>query len=496
MTPSERNVFSGADSLRDFTIRGRTSRFLYLVELPEHPFTSFGVRIYAKMLTMTPSANVKALPALNMMLRAEESGEYHPHTDKIVECSSGNTILSLAILNNLYGAPDITPAAYISNKTSLQKLQMLRFFGLEVKLFGGPAQVEPSDPLGGIYAAIEDGKKENHWNPGQYSNFANSEAHMRWTGPQLIEQLPSISVFAAAIGTSGTMTGTGTYLRSVRPDIVNLGVFTAPGDRVPGPRPIDLIQAVDLPWREVITCEEHVSSIDSYAQSLELCRQGLLCGPSSGLALKGLYQYLEKMKTEGRLDALRGADGFVSCAFICCDLPFLYISEYFSKLAPSAFPPVLRPELLDADLYPYGIDWKITFECARELVAGKTTTIVLDLRDSTDFANSHVVRAVNLDLNASKEPNPFLNPEVLVRQWTVLNEVLKDYARPLDGDVVVLSYDGHSASIATSVLRHYGARAFYVGGGYDAEVWKAAGLETSDSNVKPGVFQRFVGLFF
>ncbi len=183
-------------------------------------------------------------------------------------------------------------------------------------------------------------------------------------------------------------------------------------------------------------------------------------------------------------------------AFICCDLPFLYISEYFSKLAPSAFPPVLRPELLDADLYPYGIDWKITFECARELVAGKTTTIVLDLRDSTDFANSHVVRAVNLDLNASKEPNPFLNPEVLVRQWTVLNEVLKDYARPLDGDVVVLSYDGHSASIATSVLRHYGARAFYVGGGYDAEVWKAAGLETSDSNVKPGVFQRFVGLFF
>ncbi len=109
------------------------------------------------------------------------------------------------------------------------------------------------------------------------------------------------------------MTGTGTYLRSVRPHIVNLGVFTAPGDRVPGPRPIDLIQAVDLPWREVITCEEHVSSIDSYAQSLELCRQGLLCGPSSGLALKGLYQYLEKMKTEGRLDALRGADGFVSC---------------------------------------------------------------------------------------------------------------------------------------------------------------------------------------
>src|ERR1700742_1638773 len=106
------------------------------------------------------------------------------------------------------------------------------------------------------------------------------------------------------------MTGTGTYLKTVNKKLTNLGVFTAPGDRVPGPRPIDLIQTVDLPWREVIDCEEHVNSQDSYSTSLKLCREGILCGPSSGLALKGLYQFLTcTLRREGNLDRLRGAGG-------------------------------------------------------------------------------------------------------------------------------------------------------------------------------------------
>lgn len=111
------------------------------------------------------------------------------------------------------------------------------------------------------------------------------------------------------------MTGTGGYLKTVFPDIVNLGVFTAAGDFVPGPRPSNLVHSSnDLPWRQVVNAAEHVDSSGAYAESLELCRQGILCGPSSGLALKGLYQYLEKVtQTPEELDRIRGPDGFVNC---------------------------------------------------------------------------------------------------------------------------------------------------------------------------------------
>lgn len=95
--------------------------------------------------------------------------------------------------------------------------------------------------------------------------------------------------------------------------LLHFSVFTAPGDRVPGPRPIDLVQTIDLPWQQVIDAGEHVSSYESYRISMDLCRQGLLVGPSSGLSLQGLYQYLDKAKQSGELDSLRAEDGSVYC---------------------------------------------------------------------------------------------------------------------------------------------------------------------------------------
>lgn len=165
------NVFSGPNALKDFH-NPEKNVYIPLVELPSHRFTGQNVRIYAKMMNMVPSFNVKALPALNMMLRGQESDLFQPNRDKIVEYSSGNTVLSLGILNNVYAGSDAKTEAYVSNKTSAEKLRMLRLFGIELTLFGGPAQVEPADPYGGIYAAIQEGKKPNAFNPGQYANSA------------------------------------------------------------------------------------------------------------------------------------------------------------------------------------------------------------------------------------------------------------------------------------------------------------------------------------
>ncbi|EKM52151.1 uncharacterized protein PHACADRAFT_187478 [Phanerochaete carnosa HHB-10118-sp] len=499
-SPMSMNVFTGPTAIRDF-YNPEMNPPLPLVEIPEHPFTGDGVRIFAKLMTQLPAANVKSLPvsALNMLLRGEEQGEITQSTQRIVEYSSGNTVISLGILSRVLGLAPVT--AYISNKTSDAKLKLLRFFGLEVSLFGGPAQVEPADVNGGIHAAIQDGKKPGIFNPGQYHNGHNSEAHVRWTGPQLHAQLPELSVFAASVGTSGTMTGTGSYFKSVSPRTVNLGIFTAPGDRVPGPRPIDLVQTIDLPWKEVIDVAEYVGSKESYTRSMELCREGLLVGPSSGLAYQGVLQYLEKTRKAGGLDSLRNSDGSITCAFICCDQPFIYLNDYFDKLPASLFPQVHKEHLLEVDTYPYGVDWKLSLADARAIlqpvakvcpcphdrngssdkkklndVADHSSVAILDLRGPADslvhtsLACTHQV--LSFAIEAREDPNPFRDADVLARQWRALNMRLEptDYefgAALFKGGrrrVLVVSYDGNAASVGCSVLRAKGLQAFWLDG--------------------------------
>ncbi|CEL54449.1 hypothetical protein RSOLAG1IB_07052 [Rhizoctonia solani AG-1 IB] len=499
------NVFSGKTALLDFYNPDKNPP-LPLVELPSHPFEGDNVRIYAKMLTLLPAGNVKSLPALNMLMRASEAGEVNDSTERIVEYSSGNTVISLGIVSKIMGGPQV--GAYISNKTSPQKMELLRFFGLDLTLFGGPAQVEPADVNGGIYAAIQDGMRPGWYNPGQYSSPQNSEAHVRWTGPQIHAQLPNINIFAAAVGTSGTMTGTGSYLKTVRPDLVNLGVFTAPGDRVPGPRPIDLVQTVDLPWQEVIDAAEHVSSNDSYRISLELCRQGLLVGPSSGLSLQGLYQYLEKAKKNGELESLRADDGNVYCAFICCDQPYQYISDYFTKLDSSCFPPIYNTELLDKDLYPYGVDWILSPSDAFRLLYpahGLQTpptspteleelrdaqeplihahAIVIDLRSHADFACAHIPGSKNIDIQCAGDKNPFKDPSMLAELWETLRKALVPQVKDMSHkSVLLVSYNEEIAYVGCSVLRKEGVKAFSLGGGF--EKWKQAGLDAGTPSVR------------
>lgn len=102
-----------------------------------------------------------------------------------------------------------------------------------------------------------------------------------------MKQLPEINVMVAGMGTSGTMTGIGTCLKQMKPSIVRVGVCTKAGDRVPGPRSFALMSPVEFPWREAVDVMEEVGSYDSYSLSLELSREGLICGPSSGFNLQG-----------------------------------------------------------------------------------------------------------------------------------------------------------------------------------------------------------------
>ncbi|KAF8643032.1 hypothetical protein AX16_009276 [Volvariella volvacea WC 439] len=484
------NVFSGEDAIKDFYDPDKNIP-VPLVELPArlNPFRQDGVRIYAKLMSHLPATNVKSLPALNLILRGKERGAITEDTHTLVEYSSGSTVISLGILSNIFGIPKVK--AYVSNKTSRIKLDLLRFFGLEVTLFGGPVQPEHLDQNGGIFIAGKDGEKPGAYNPDQYSNPENYEAHMRWSGPQIEAQLPGISVFAASIGTAGTMTGTGLYLKRAVPSITTVGVLTAPNDRVPGPRTLNLLIPVEFPWREAIDHYEEVASPESYEKSLELCRNGILVGPSSGLTLVGLLNFLKKQKEAGKLDSLRNADGEIPCAFICCDQPFQYIGEYYTKLGPSHFRDIVNEELFDTDLWPYNIDWEITPEKAYQLlhpttpsgILGRKNVVILDLRNEDDFQFSHFPNSLNLDVNARNRPNPYKDNPTLAYLWKLFEERLSDqdpvFGQPLQGKkVILISYKGHVARLAMSVLRHRGIEAYTVIGG--SEAWEKTPFWVAD----------------
>lgn len=424
-----------------------------------------------------------------------------PSTKTVIEYSSGSTVISMAMIARvMHGIDDVR--AFLSNKTSEAKLRLMQFFGLDITLFGGPSQPEPFDERGGIQNARSMALGSGEiLNPNQYENDDNWGAHVRWTGPQIFKQLPEINVLCAGMGTSGTMTGLGTYFKEAKPSVVRLGVCTAAGDRVPGPRSFALLAPVEFPWRAAVDVIEEVNSYDSFSWSLDLCREGIVCGPSSGFNLKGLFQMFEKRKEAGTLSELAGPDGLIHSVFLCCDLPYQYISEYFSKLGADKFHPIRNEDLTQVDLYRYDESWERSpivlfthfYETPKSLTQNLLSNLilrpqccVLDLRTAPDFSTWHLPGSVNIPLQSlnSHTPKPFSDPQVLEAEWRELEGIFseeKAIAQLKGRHVLVICYNGDTARIATSVLRAKGIEGDSLRGGYQAlrdhGLWTEGGVE-------------------
>lgn len=447
-------------------------------------------------------------------------------TKTIIEYSSGSTVISMSMVARVvHGVQDTR--AFLSNKTSDAKLKLMQFFGLDITLFGGPSQPEPLDKRGGIQSARRmAAESDDIVNPNQYENDNNWQSHIRWTGPQIFKQLPEINVLCAGMGTSGTMTGLGTYFKSVKPSVMRLGVCTAPGDRVPGPRSYALMRPVEFPWKEAVDSIEEVGSERSYTLSLKLCREGLVCGPSSGFNLQGLFQMLEKRKNAGTLGELAGPDGLTHCVFLCCDLPYQYIGEYFQKLGAEEFPPIRNevsppsmtcqnatkknPELTivqrltKVDLHRYDEAWERdalevlpqVYGSPRSLEHSLLSEIslrpqhrVIDLRRAGDFGAWSLPGSINLPLSSlgPHTPSPFSDPAVLEAQWVELEKIFNESRLVTDlgsHHVLVVCYDGDTARVATSVLRAKGLEADSVRGGHQAMSMYGIGSEAPISSTK------------
>ncbi|KAL1636997.1 hypothetical protein SLS58_009523 [Diplodia intermedia] len=472
---NELNVYSGEDSLQKYYDPDYQPP-LPLVEIPPclNPYRKDGVRIYAKMMTMLPANNVKALPAMNLLEKSVEKDK----TKTVIEYSSGSTVISMSLVGRVFHGIDDT-RAYLSNKTSDAKLKLMQFFGLNITLFGGPSQPEPLDERGGIQAARRKAKlNESVVNPNQYENDANWQAHYKWTGPQILKQLPHISVLCAGMGTSGTMTGMGTYFKDAKPSVVRVGYGVGnpspktQTDKKQSPRSYALMSPVTFPWRGAIDTLEEVGSTESYALSLALSREGLVCGPSSGFNLQGLYQFIEKRKAAGTLSSLAdAATGDIACVFLCCDLPYQYIDEYFAALPPTTFHPITNHNLTAVDRYRYDSTWERPASTALpsfyDISSGSPlpSTTIIDLRHPTDFALWHLPAAVNApQASVSRTaPSPFADAAVLAAQWRELDAFFgAEGGSAALGDgrrVLLVCYDGDAARVATSVLRARGAAA-------------------------------------
>ncbi len=319
-------VFEGPDAIREF-LNPANSAPLPLVELPGklNPFRGEGIRVYAKLAYLMPLLNVKSLPTWNMLREAQAGGKLRDvHT--IVENSSGNTAFALAVLARIFGVESVS--AFVPFDIAPGKLELLRIGGVL-------PQMTRSAPgaVSGIAEARRIGSQPGYFSPSQYDNEANPDAYERWFAPEIWKQTGgNLTVFAAGLGTTGTLVGCSRYFRRMEAKVAMVGCICAPNEAVPGVRSRRGLEEIEFDWEAAADSIVEVGTKESFRLSLRLCQAGLMAGPSSGFALAGLYRMIQKAKTEGRIDTLRNRDGEVSGVFVCGDTPLPYLDKYSTHL--------------------------------------------------------------------------------------------------------------------------------------------------------------------
>ncbi len=288
-----------------------------LVELPTelNSLADQGVVIYAKMLWGNPILNGKLFPAYWMLKQAEKDGRLkNVHT--LVEATSGNMAVALSILARHFGIQHLI--AIVPPNIAKGKLALLKFYGVEV--------VKADN---GIALAKQMGNQPGRLNLWQYGNGDNPNGYYQFLAANIWEQTAHrMTVFAAGLGTTGTIQGVARYLREQKAQTLVLGVITAPGETIPGVRTDERLQEVQFDWREFLDDTEHVGKDKAIRLSLELSRTGIAAGPSSGFALAGLHQFLARRQAAGTLDQLRNATGKVEAVFVCFDTPLPYLEDF------------------------------------------------------------------------------------------------------------------------------------------------------------------------
>ena len=266
--------------------------------------------VLAKVETFNPGHSIKDRMALKMVQVAEETGKLKPG-GTIIECTSGNTGMGLALVASIKGYKSIFTT---SDKQSKEKMDMLKAVGAEVIIC--PTNVEPSDPRS-YYSVAERLSKEipNSYWFNQYDNMANSLAHYESTGPEIWEQTDGlITKLVVGVGTGGTISGTAKYLKEKNPNIEIIGIDTYGSvfkkyketgifdEKEIYPYITEGIGEDILPKNVDFSLIDHFEKVtdkDGALAARRLAREeGMLLGYSAGSALAGLLQIKDRLKPE------------------------------------------------------------------------------------------------------------------------------------------------------------------------------------------------------
>ena len=348
-------------------------------------------RVYAKLEWYNPFGAVKDRVAANLVRDAEERGE---SLTNLVEPTSGNTGIGLALIAN---AKRYNFAATLSTAIPIEKRAALRFFGTDLHELEDTLCPMPGQPEGAMAKATELASRPGWKQLNQYKNPANPDAHFRTTGPEVWKQTSgAVTHFVASLGTCGTITGTGRYLKSQKPGVKVIGVHPTEGHDIPGVRSHRALRLTDFFKPEEYDGVVEVSDDEAYELCLRLNREeSIIAGPSGGLALAGLFK------------SVPDAPGNVAVV-VFADNIFKYTSSlqrHFPKLFPTpakAAPanPFARHLEAAFRLAESGPDVVDVAEAARLIASGIT---LVDVRDDDEFAKERIEQAVHAPLSALSE---------------------------------------------------------------------------------------------
>ncbi len=268
------------------------------------------VRILAKLENQNPFGSVKDRIAKSMIEDAEKNGRLLPG-QTIIEPSSGNTGIALAAIAQVRGYPI---KILMPTSVSIERRQMLDIFGAEVILTPG---AEGSN--GAVLRAIEMSKQNPEWCfLYQYANDANARAHYEGTGPEILRDCPEITHFVAGLGTSGTLMGTGRYLKENKPGVKIIAVEPPLGESVEGLRNLDegYVPPLFENWHgfDILDRKRVVRPRESIEWTRRMVREcGIFSGISAGAALAGVAKVASEID-EGTI------------VFIVCDGGWKYLS--------------------------------------------------------------------------------------------------------------------------------------------------------------------------